>query len=144
MSHLRERYDCHKGIFQDGSSFFALSDIAGCMLRDPKLGRAFIVIDALDECEASQDQLLNFIAQNISVSRSVKWIVSSRNVLTIIDRLGQAGPEAQLHFDLADNPSEVFQAVNAYIDDRIAKIQDLRTSPELKKHVRDVMREKAA
>ena len=144
ITHLRERYDRHKGIFQDGSSLFGLSDIAGCMLKDPKLGRAFIVIDALDECETSQDQLLNFIAQNISVSPSVKRIISSRNVLTIINRLGQASPEAQLHLDLADNPSEVFQAVNAYIDDRIAKIQVLRTSADLQKKIWDVMRDKAA
>jgi hypothetical protein len=144
IKHLRERYDRHKGIFQDASSFFALSDIAGCMLRDPELGRAFIVIDALDECEISQDQLLNFIAENISVSPSVKWIVSSRNVPKIIDRLGQTSPELQIQFDLADNPKDVIQAVNAYIDDRIAKMQALRTSHELKQQVRDVMRNKAA
>ncbi|CEJ60880.1 hypothetical protein PMG11_09434 [Penicillium brasilianum] len=49
ITHLRKIYDCHKGVFQDRSSFFALPDIAGGMLEDPKLGRAFIVIDALDE-----------------------------------------------------------------------------------------------
>lgn len=55
---------------------------------------------------------------------------------------GQASPEMQLHLDLADYPSHVFQAVNAYINDRIAKIQVLRTSPELQEQVRDVMRDK--
>ncbi|KAJ5368806.1 uncharacterized protein N7496_008566 [Penicillium cataractarum] len=144
ITHLRERYDRHKGIFQDGSSFIALSDIAARMLRDPGLGRAFIVIDALDECETSQDQLLNFIAENISVSPSIKWIVSSRNVLSIIDQLGQTSSELQIHLDLADNPDELIQAVNAYIDSRIEKLQVLRSSHQLKAQVRDVMREKAA
>lgn len=144
ITHLRERYDRHNGLFQDRSSFFALSDVAGRMLRDPELGRAFIVIDALDECETSQDQLLNFIAQNISVSASVKWIVSSRNLSNIIDQLSQTSPKIQIHLDLAENPDEVVQAVNAYIDDRIAKLSVLRASHELKNQVRDVMRDKAA
>jgi hypothetical protein len=147
ITHLRERYDRHKGVFQDGSSFFALSHIAGRMLRDPKIGRAFIVIDALDECETSQDRLLKFIAVNISASPSVKWIVSSRNVPTIIDQfdqLGQKRPELRIHLDLVDNPDEVSQAVNAYIDSRIEKLQVLRDSQHLRAQVRDIMRDKAA
>lgn len=156
ITHLRKIYDCHKGVFQDRNSFFSLSDTAGGILRDPKLGRAFIVIDALDECETSQDQLLKFIAMNISASPSVKWIVSSRNVPAIIDQfnqfnqsnqsdqLDQKSPELLIHLDLRDNPDEVSQAVNAYIDSRIKKLQVLRDCQRLRAQVRDIMRDKAA
>ncbi|KAM5347487.1 hypothetical protein ACJ41O_010492 [Fusarium nematophilum] len=77
-SHLREKYE-HSGskLFEDANAFFALSEILSGMLRDPSLARAYIVINALDECETGLQQLLKLVVENTSASR-VKWIVSSR------------------------------------------------------------------
>ncbi|KAJ5115924.1 hypothetical protein N7456_000272 [Penicillium angulare] len=144
IAHLREKYDRHKSMFQDGSSFFALSEVASHMLRDPEIGRIYIIIDALDECETNRNQILDFISQNLDVSPSVKWIVSTRKVPAIIDRLGQFNLNIQLHLDLADNTEDVSLAVNAYIIVKVASLPALRENNQQILHVQTVMHEKAA
>ncbi|RYP25502.1 hypothetical protein DL767_008365 [Monosporascus sp. MG133] len=80
LSYLRERYDTARlKLFEDANAFFALLEILEGMLRYLSLSRVYIVIDALDECVAGLEMLLNFIFRNISESPRVKWIVSSRN-----------------------------------------------------------------
>lgn len=144
IAHLREMYDRHKSIFEDGSSFFALSEVAARILRDPELGRTFIVLDALDECETNQDQLLSFIAQNVSASASVKWIVSSRKVPNIVNQLGQIESDRQLHLDLTDNQEDMASAVKFYIDTKVATLQALSDDEQKREEVKNTMREKAA
>lgn len=144
IAHVREIYDRHKSIFEDGSSFFALSEVAARILRDPNIGRAYIVIDALDECETNQDQLLSFIAQNVSASPSVKWIVSSRKVPTIVNKLGRAEPSKQLHLDLTDNQDDMASAVGYYIETKVATLEALSDDEEKRDEVQNTMREKAA
>ena len=80
ISHLRKKYD-HAGpkLFED-SAFYSLSNVFQQMLQDPRLTAAYLVVDALDECEVGLPQLLNLITQTVSAqSTCVKWIVSSRN-----------------------------------------------------------------
>ncbi|EXM12786.1 hypothetical protein FOTG_18735 [Fusarium oxysporum f. sp. vasinfectum 25433] len=142
ISHLRERYDHQRGLFQDKNAFVALSEMFEAMLRDPKLARAYIVIDALDECETNRKQLLNLIARNISASPLIKWIVSSRNVPEIVDELC-LGKEMQLRLELADNAKQVSRAVNAYIDTKISNLRSVQDDAEQRDRVRDIMRQKA-
>ena len=50
------------------------------MIQDPKLTAAYLVIDALDECEVGLPDLLGLITRTVPVQSScIKWIVSSRN-----------------------------------------------------------------
>ena len=72
-SHLLARYD-HAGmkLFQDANSFYALSKVLENILRDERLQRTYLVVDALDECMADQDQLLRFIAGHGMASPRVK------------------------------------------------------------------------
>ena len=57
------------------------------MFHDPGLMEAYVIIDALDECETGLPQLLDFIIKNTSTSCHVKWLVSSRNRHDIEERL---------------------------------------------------------
>ncbi|CAI7650785.1 unnamed protein product [Penicillium pancosmium] len=144
IAHLREIYDRHKSIFEDGSSFFALSEIAIRILHDPKLGKTYVILDALDECETSQDQLLSFIAQNVSASPSVKWIVSSRKVPAIVNKLGRIRSDMQLLLDLTENQEDMASAVEYYIDTKVATLEALGDDEEKREEVKTTMREKAA
>jgi hypothetical protein len=48
------------------------------MLYDPRLTKAYLTVDALDECETGLDQLLALIIETASTPSSrAKWIVSS-------------------------------------------------------------------
>lgn len=137
-------YDRHRSMFEDGSSFYAMSEAAARMLRDPDIGRAYRVIDALDEFEKNQNQLLSSITQNVSATPSVKWVIASRKVLTIVNQLGRAEPDLQLHLDLTNNQEDMAIAVEYYIDSKVGTLQALSDDGEKREEVKITMREKAA
>lgn len=142
VSHLRKRYDnAGSKLFEDMNAFFTLSEVLEDMLRDQSLSRAYIVIDALDECEKDQKQLLNLIARNTSASPRVKWIVASRNRPEIEQELKLDNSGMRLSLELTQNAEQVAHAVNAYIDFKISKLPSLDDNDKIR--VRDIMCQKA-
>ena len=59
------------------------------MVQDPKLTVAYLVVDALDECEVGLPELLDLITSTLVTAQPtrVKWILSSRNRDDIGQRL---------------------------------------------------------
>ncbi|RYP45027.1 hypothetical protein DL768_008577 [Monosporascus sp. mg162] len=149
VSHLRKRYDnARSKLFKDANAFFTLSEVLEDMLRDASLSRAYIVIDALDECGMGDEhgtdlpRLLKFIVQNSSVSPRVKWIVSSRNRPDIEQQLKLDNSGMKLSLELTQNAEQVAHAVNTYIDFKISNLPSLDDN-EHRVQVRDIMRQKA-
>jgi NACHT domain len=98
---LREKYDhADKALFEDANAWVALSEIFTTVLQDPSLKNAYLIIDALDECQTDLPQLLDFIAQKSSAFPHVKWIISSRNWPNIEERLEAAGQKVRLSLEL--------------------------------------------
>ncbi|RYP82721.1 hypothetical protein DL770_005533 [Monosporascus sp. CRB-9-2] len=142
VSHLRKRYDnALSKLFEDVNAFFTLSEVLEGMLRDASLSRAYIVIDALDECGTDLPRLLKFIVQNSSASPRVKWIVSSRNMPDIELQLKLDNSGMKLSLELTQNAEQVAHSVNAYIDFKISKLPSLDDNDKVR--VRDIMRQKA-
>ncbi len=81
IHHLRSRYDyAGRQIFEDKNAPFTLLDMILEMLKDSSNPRVYLIIDAVDECDATIKPLLKWIAQNkITLAHKVKWIVTSRN-----------------------------------------------------------------
>jgi len=144
-SHLRARYD-HAGakLFQDANSFFALSKVLEGMLHDERLQRAYLLIDALDECMADRERLLRFIA-SYTTSPRVKWIVSSRNIPEI-ERLLEvdgSGSEVKLSLEVTQNAEQVAHAVDMFIDHKLSKLRSLRNEHDMRGRLREIIRQKA-
>ncbi|PWI64374.1 hypothetical protein PCL_10512, partial [Purpureocillium lilacinum] len=142
-SDLRKKYE-HAGpkLFEGVNAFFALSDILSGMLKDPSLARAYLVIDALDECETDLQRLLKLIVQNTSAT-GVKWIVSSRNRHDIEQQLKLDDSQARLSLELKANAEHVSHAVGVYIDDRVSQLQSLQDDDGLRHKAADILRQKA-
>ncbi|KAI8712785.1 NACHT domain-containing protein [Fusarium sp. LHS14.1] len=68
------------------SAWEPISEIFATLLTDPTLQGTVLVVDALDECVADRDLLMEFIKR----PSFIKWIVSSRNMPDIIEGLGDA------------------------------------------------------
>jgi len=120
-SHLRKEYDqAGKSLFEDVNSWFALSEIFTNILQDPNLNSTYLIVDALDECVTDLPKLLDFIAQNLSISSRVKWVVSSRNWPDIEERLERAGHKVRLCLEL--NAESVSTAVSIYIRHKVLKL----------------------
>ena len=123
ISHIRKKHDhASKALFKDANAWFALSNIFTNMLQDPSLKSTYLIIDALNECVADLPKLLDFIAQNSSVSPRVKWLVSSRNWPDIEERLERAGHKVKLCLEL--NAESVSKAVSIYIQHKVLQLAE--------------------
>ncbi|KAF2193662.1 WD40 repeat-like protein [Zopfia rhizophila CBS 207.26] len=121
ISHIRKKYDyAGKTLFEDANAWVALSEIFTNILQDPSLNNTFLIIDALDECVANLPKLLDFIVQKSSISRRVKWIVSSRNWPDIEERLERAGHRVRLCLEL--NAESISMAVSTYIRYKVLQL----------------------
>jgi NACHT domain len=141
MSYVRKKYDsAGKALFEDVNAFDALSTIFTNMLHDLKLKGAYLVIDALDECEMDLPQLLELIKNTVSTYPHVKWIVSSRNKPEIEARLRL---ESQMKFSLELNAVHVSQAVKIFIDYKVAQLASVEHDSALQEEVRSQIHKKA-
>ena len=122
ISHIRKKYDhAGKALFEDLNAWFALSDMFTDILQDRNLNSTYLIIDALDECVASDlPKLLEFIVKKSSVSSRVKWIISSRNWPSIEERLDKTGGKVRLHLEL--NTESISAAVNTYIQHKVHQL----------------------
>jgi hypothetical protein len=120
-SHVLEQYDRHgKALFENANTWIALSDIFRKIIQDPGLKPVMFIIDALDECIASREHIVKVIHEAISISRRVKWIISSRNWPDIEEQLTGTGDCVALNLEL--NSEAVSEAVQAYITHRVAQL----------------------
>jgi NACHT domain/N-terminal domain of NWD NACHT-NTPase len=122
-SHIRKRYDKErKALFDDVNAFVALSEIFTDILQDPSLKSAYLIIDALDECEYDLPKLLGFIRQMASSSPHVKWIISSRNWPKIEEVLKKTRHKVDLSLEL--NDEDIYTAVKTYIKHKVSELAD--------------------
>ncbi|OBT40309.1 hypothetical protein VE00_10431, partial [Pseudogymnoascus sp. WSF 3629] len=139
LSHVRKKYDrAGKALFEDANAWVALSDIFTSILQDPGLGTTYLIIDALDECVTDLPKLLEFIAQRSVISPRIKWVISSRNLPDIEERLGGDGQKMRLCLEL--NPESVSAAVSTYIEHKTHQLADkknydARTRESVQQHL---------
>ncbi|KAK4902376.1 hypothetical protein LTR49_027102 [Elasticomyces elasticus] len=116
--HIQQEYDRFgKKLFEDENSWFALSDIFTRMLQDASFRRAYLIIDALDECVEGVDRLLDLVGQTTHVSTKVKWLVSSRNWPSIKEQTASVDDHDEVSLEL--NADAVSWAVRVFIKHRV-------------------------
>ena len=82
IRHLDMFKDLGSTLFEARTAFYNLKKILQSMLKDKALERAYLVIDALDECrkeEPGLTELLELISEISEENHKVKWLVTSRN-----------------------------------------------------------------
>jgi hypothetical protein len=145
VSHIRKKHDhAGKALFEDANAWVALSEIFTNILQDPSLNNTYLIVDALDECVTDLPKLLDFIAQNSSVSSRVKWMVTSRNEAFIEQRLQFDDCETRLSLELKENAAQVSRAVDAYIDHCLSELPEIQHDNLLRESVREQMQQKAS
>ncbi|KAM7210765.1 Heterokaryon incompatibility protein (HET) domain containing protein, partial [Rhypophila decipiens] len=146
LSHVRMYIDAGKSL-SDANAWVALSEILREMLEDPNLKTTYLFVDALDECIVDLPKLLEF-AVRISSDR-VKWLLTSRNEITIERKLRSEDKRTRLSLELKQNAMQVSHAVDMYIDDKLSGLEPLQDGALLedgallKDRVRDILRDKA-
>ena len=127
--HVRKKYDhTSKALFEDANAWVAVSEIFTSILQDPRLNSTFLIIDALDECVADLPKLLEFIVQKSIISPRIKWVIASRNLPDIEERLDGIGHNMRLCLEL--NPKSVSAAVSTYIEHKTLQLADQKKYDE--------------
>ncbi|KAL2361643.1 hypothetical protein RJZ56_005471, partial [Blastomyces dermatitidis] len=143
ISHLRKRYDREgKKMFDGGNAFYSLCAVFENMIQDVKQVTTYLLVDALDECQADLSDLLRLIAKTMSMSSvQVKWIVSSRNIDHIEQILDPDHKGNKLSLEL--NADRISSAVETYIDYKVSRLRILGHDKGLQEQVRDQLRQKS-
>ncbi|KAH6698203.1 hypothetical protein BKA61DRAFT_530771 [Leptodontidium sp. MPI-SDFR-AT-0119] len=139
LKHVRKKYDdAGKELFVDTNAWFALSEIFINILQDPGLESTYVIIDALDECVAGLQQLLQFIDETSPAYPRVKWIISSRNWPNIEEQLNISDQKVQLRLEL--NKDSIAAAVSTYIEHQVGELaRRKRYNPKLENSVREYL-----
>ncbi|EPE06576.1 wd-repeat protein [Ophiostoma piceae UAMH 11346] len=117
--HLRSKYEnIGTSLFHDRNAFFALSEVFKSMLRDPRLQPAYLVVDALDECDQGLPEFVKLISCSIALSDKVRWLVSSRPEVEL-ENPDTVGSLVELDAQKLKDP------VNAYIDHKLSTLREL-------------------
>jgi NACHT domain len=112
-------------LFEGSYGLYALWKLLLDIVRDPLLPRVYLVIDALDECGALQAELLRLLARDNGTSCSkMKWLITSRNERQIQEGLDEN--DLVLHTSLELNSRHVSDAVRAFINFKMQKIQKMK------------------
>jgi hypothetical protein len=105
-------------LFEDPNAFDNLKAVLQNMLEDKALKRAYLVVDALDECkdaESGRCELLALISKISETNCKVKWLVSSRDVPDIARSLKENNVRTALSLEAPSIADSLKVAVNAYI-----------------------------
>lgn len=115
LSHLEDQPEYNASHW---NSRVAMEDLFRKITSDPALEKAYLVVDALDECLDDLSYLLALISSTVP---RVKWIVSSRHRCEIDEVLGQTPAKLSLSLEL--NDTSVSQAVHYYINYHTRQLQ---------------------
>ncbi|KAK6449696.1 hypothetical protein FP744_10005946 [Trichoderma asperellum] len=143
ISHVQTRYKhAGKDLFSDVNAWVALCEIFVAILQDSKVKEIILIIDALDECETDLPKLLDAVAQQFSFPH-VKFIISSRNILSIQQRLESHILQGIFSLELKENASCVSEAVDAYIKHRVSRLRSIQNNNGLQDQLRNLIQQKA-
>ncbi|KAE9364063.1 WD40 repeat-like protein [Stipitochalara longipes BDJ] len=104
-------------LFEDYNAFENLKVVFQNMLEAKALKKAYLVVDALDECKDAKpgrSELLNLISTISAKNSKVKWLVSSRDVPDIARNLKENNARTVIFLEAPSITDFLSRAVNAY------------------------------
>ena len=143
IRHLQKPYDEAKNrLFEGRNVLSSLWRILLDILQDKSLSTVYLIVDALDECDNDIFQLLEWIIEKDAHSSSkVKWLLTSRNIPQIRERLEV---NDLIHTSLELNSSHVSKAVDTFIDTKVTELaRQKKYSSELQIFIKDYLLRKS-
>ncbi|KAG6013191.1 hypothetical protein E4U54_006993 [Claviceps lovelessii] len=120
IQHLRSKHRyAGSSLFTDSNAFVAMSEALERILKDPAMTPACFVVDALDECDGSATDMIQLIFRSLRVSEKVRWLVSSRPELDLINA-DVDGALVQLDAQRLQGP------VHAYVTHKLSELRETK------------------
>ncbi|KAJ5710720.1 hypothetical protein N7488_004876 [Penicillium malachiteum] len=110
--------------FTNPAATWTLISIFKAMLRDKDLHPAYLVLDALDECETGKtgiQMIKSLVSESLQITNKIKWLLSSRPEIDIYYQMGKATIHGTvLQIDVKTQKG----AVDAYIAHKLLELKD--------------------
>jgi len=102
-------------LFEGANSLYSIWGTLVELLQDAAVHRHYLMIDALDECDAkSMETFLRLLNQEVPRLSTVKWVLTSRNEQRITEHLQHAQKSRDTSLEL--NSINVERTVQSFID----------------------------
>lgn len=142
--HLCQKYEeAGERLFEGFNVFYTLWRTLLNMVQDATVSKVYLLVDALDECDAASVQaflagVTGVTGETSLAARKIKWIVSSRNEQHIQQQLQQDDAVHDTSLEL--NHAHVAEAVRAFIISRVDRLASAKHyKPELAVAVRQYL-----
>ncbi|KAI1737775.1 WD40-repeat-containing domain protein [Xylaria scruposa] len=139
ISHLLPKYKISgPSLFTDLNSFVALSEVFKNMLKDDQLSPVYLAVDALDECSEGRADLITLILTTLTLSKNVKWLLSSRPEVDVLSEHRTAETLIELDTQRLERP------VKAYIEHKLNILKvERRYNDRVLNEISDIVQQKA-
>ncbi|KAL7903729.1 Pfs, NACHT and WD domain protein [Trichoderma velutinum] len=129
----------------DANVWEDLSKIFDRIISHLKSENVILIIDALDECaiDLSKSKLLDLIVQSSTLS-CIKWVISSRNIPSIQQKLMPHILQRTLSLESQENAGAISRAVDAYIERSVSRLRSVQDDNNLQRELQEAIRQKAS
>ncbi|PKS07831.1 hypothetical protein jhhlp_006439 [Lomentospora prolificans] len=138
VSYLKDHSDrMDKELFDPASNvnaFDALASVFRQMAQHLTSETVYLAVDALDECDDGRTDLLGLIKATSLQENRLKWIVTSRNHVTI---------DGSLALSLEVNSEAVRRSIEVYIEHKVSQIPSLKSNPAQRANIQQKLLDKA-
>jgi hypothetical protein len=137
VGYLKKQYDrMGRDAFDvtNANAFDALAVVFRQMVQYPRPETVYLAVDALDECDDGRADLLDLIRDTSLQENRLKWIVTSRNNVTV---------DESLALSLEVNSDAVRRAIEVYIEHKVSQIPSLKSNPTQRANIQQILLDKA-
>ncbi|KAM3427897.1 hypothetical protein NHJ13734_008811 [Beauveria thailandica] len=126
ITHIQTKFQwAGKDMFDKDSAVRGLMEVFENISKDTS--PVYFVVDALDECDEGQKEIIELIATSLKVSNKVRWLITSRTEVELVDKVTSATANTSVVLDEIDVLAQTGRD-EMYIQH---KLSALKEQPEL-------------
>ncbi|KAM3551904.1 hypothetical protein ARSEF4850_007650 [Beauveria asiatica] len=101
ITHIQTKFQwAGKDMFEKGSTIRGFLEVFENISKDAS--PVYFFVDALDECDEGQKEIIRLIAASLRVSKNVRWLITSRAEVELLDKVTSATTNASVVLDEID------------------------------------------
>ncbi|KAK8149428.1 wD repeat domain [Beauveria asiatica] len=101
ITHIQTKFQwAGKDMFEKGSTIRGFLEVFENISKDAS--PVYLFVDALDECDEGQKEIIRLIAASLRVSKNVRWLITSRTEVELLDKVTSATTNASVVLDEID------------------------------------------
>ncbi|KAM3551036.1 hypothetical protein MY1884_007938 [Beauveria asiatica] len=98
ITHIQTKFQwAGKDMFEKGSTIRGFLEVFENISKDAS--PVYFFVDALDECDEGQKEIIRLIAASLRVSKNVRWLITSRAEVELLDKVTSATTNASVVLD---------------------------------------------